>query len=88
LPRGRQLITLKHAADCVTKLPKAEQKHERWQTAMSCLIMAAERRGPLLNAQIGMMQALHRHVERAQPRPERPALGTAEAGAGSVTRGA
>jgi hypothetical protein len=38
LPRGRQLVTLKDAADYIMKLPKAEQNHERWQTAIHCPI--------------------------------------------------
>ena len=29
LPDGRKLVTLKHAADYIMKLPKAEQKHEK-----------------------------------------------------------
>jgi hypothetical protein len=46
------------------KLPKAEQKHEKWQVAVSCLFMAAEGRGPVMFARIGVLQALHRNVER------------------------
>jgi hypothetical protein len=64
LPDGRKLITLKHAADYIMKLPKAEQKHEKWQVAINCLIMAAEDRGPTMHARIGVMQALNRNVER------------------------
>jgi hypothetical protein len=64
LPDGRKLVTLKNAADYIMKLPKAEQKHERWQTAIEVLIMAAEGRGPLMHARIGVMQALNRNVER------------------------
>ena len=64
LPDGRKLVTLKHAADYIMKLPKAEQKHEKWQVAVECLIMAAEGRGPLMHARIGVMQALNRNVER------------------------
>ena len=64
LPRGRQLVTLKDAADYILKLPKAEQKLEEWQAATETLIMAAEGRGPLLHARIGIMRALNRHVER------------------------
>jgi hypothetical protein len=30
LPRGRQFVTLKDAADYIMKLPKAEQNHEHW----------------------------------------------------------
>jgi hypothetical protein len=41
LPRGRQLITIKDAADYIMKLPKAEQNLEEWQTAIACLIGAA-----------------------------------------------
>jgi hypothetical protein len=46
------------------KLPKAEQNHAAWQTAVEALIMAAEGRGPLMHARIGMLRALNRHVER------------------------
>lgn len=64
LPRGRQLVTLQDAADYVMKLPKAEQSPEEWRTAIEALIMAAEDRGPLMHAHVGMMRALNRHVER------------------------
>jgi hypothetical protein len=40
-----------------TQLPKVEQKHEKWQTAIEVLIMAAEGRGPLMHARIGVLQA-------------------------------
>jgi hypothetical protein len=45
------------------KLPNAEQKREKWETAIRCLIMAAEGRGPLMHARIGVLQALNRNVE-------------------------
>ena len=64
LPRGRQLVTLKDAADYITRLPKAEHKTPEWQAATEALIMAAEKRGPLLHARVGMLRALNRHVER------------------------
>jgi len=63
LPDGRKLLTLKNAADYIMKLPKAEQKQEKWQT-VEVLIMAAEGRGPLMHARIGVMRALNRNVER------------------------
>ena len=50
LPRGRRLVTLHDAASHIMKLPKAEQNHEARQTAIACLIMAAEGRGPLMHA--------------------------------------
>jgi hypothetical protein len=46
LPDGRKLLTLKNAADYIMALPKAEQKHEKWETAIGYLIVAAEGRGP------------------------------------------
>jgi hypothetical protein len=47
------------------KLPKAEQELPEWQTATEALIMAAEGRGPLLHARVGMLRALNRNAERA-----------------------
>jgi hypothetical protein len=40
LPGGRQLVTLEDAGDHITKLPKADQQLDEWQT----LIGAAEGR--------------------------------------------
>jgi hypothetical protein len=57
LPRGRQLVTLKDAADYITRLPKAEHESPQWQTAIAALIMAAEDRGPLMHARVGMLRA-------------------------------
>ena len=44
LPRGRQLVILQDAASYIMKLPKAEQNLPEWQTAIACLIGAAEGR--------------------------------------------
>ena len=52
------------AADYITRLPKAEHESPEWQAAMEALIMAAEGRGPLMHARVGMLRALNRHVER------------------------
>jgi hypothetical protein len=64
LPNGRQLVTLQDAADYILKLPKAEQGLKEWQLATSCLIQAAEGRGPLMHARIGVLKALQRNVEQ------------------------
>ena len=45
LPDGRKLLTLRGAATCITKLPKAEQDLEIWQIAVEHLILAAETGG-------------------------------------------
>ena len=57
-------MTLRDAADYIVKLPKAEQNLEAWQTAVEALLMAAEDRGPLMHARIGMLRALNRNVVR------------------------
>ena len=78
LPRRRQLVTLKDAADYITRLPKAEHESQEWQAAIEALIMAAEDRGPLMHARIGVMRALNRKVEKGlQPRSQRAPLGSA-----------
>ena len=64
LPRGRALVTLEDAGRYITKLPKAEHEAAEWQAAMEALILVATSDGPTLFARIGIMRALHRHVER------------------------
>ena len=60
LPKDRSLVTLKDAADDITKLPKAEQNKPEWQTAVHCLISATETGGGwLMFARIGMLKALN-----------------------------
>ncbi len=64
LPDGRTLRTLRDAAKYLMALsPKARQSDE-WQAAIEALLMAAEDRGPLMHARIGMLRALNRNVER------------------------
>ena len=64
LPDGRKLVTLKQTGEYIIALPKAEHDAPEWQAAMEALIMAAEARGPLLHARVGMLRALNQHVER------------------------
>ena len=64
LPRGRALVTLRDAAEYITKLPKAEHDAPEWQAAMEALLLVAESGGPTMFARIGVMRALNRHVER------------------------
>ena len=85
LPDGRQIDTLHQAGSYITNLPKAEQQLAEWQTAIGCLLMAAEDRGPLMHARIGMMRALNRHVVRVfNSESQRYPLGEKEASARSV----
>jgi hypothetical protein len=69
LPKGRQLLTLKDAADYIMKLPKKESDLPEWQTAIEVLMLMS-RGGPTMMARIGVMKALNRHVQR-EFNPER-----------------
>lgn len=69
LPNSRELATLEEAARHIQKLPKAEQESSEWQTAAEALILAAEDRGPMMHARIGMLRAIN--AERPAPVPER-----------------
>src|SRR5450631_4143774 len=65
LPRGRTLRTLRDAAKYIMALPPRKiRQSDEWQAAIEALLMAAEDRGPLMHARIGMMRALNRQVER------------------------
>ena len=64
LPDGRELLTLRDAAEYITALPKAEHDAADWQVAMETLLLVAERDGPEMLARIAVMKALNRHVER------------------------
>jgi hypothetical protein len=45
-------------------LPGKTRQSVEWQAAIEALLMAAEDRGPLMHARIGMLRALNRNVER------------------------
>jgi hypothetical protein len=64
LPGPKPLVTLRDAAQYITKLPKAEHDADEWQAAMEALLLVAELDAPPLFARIGIMRALNRHVER------------------------
>jgi hypothetical protein len=49
------------------KLPKAERDLPHWQAAIEAVIMAAEDRGPMLHARVGMLRAMN----WGKPAPER-----------------
>jgi hypothetical protein len=63
LPNGRQLLTVKDAADYITGLPKKESDLPEWQTAIEVLMLVSRSR-PTMMARIGIMKALNHHVER------------------------
>ncbi len=59
LPGRRELVTLRDAGGYIAALPRAKQQSQEWQAATEALIMAAEDRGPLMHAHIGMLTALN-----------------------------
>jgi hypothetical protein len=65
LPDGRKLKTLAEAMAWLAKeIPKSEHKMEKVQTAAHCVTRAAEHGGPMILAQMAIMQAIRRHRER------------------------
>jgi hypothetical protein len=60
LPDGRELLTLRDAAEYISALPKAEHDAADWQVAMETLLLVAERDGPEMLARIAVMKALNR----------------------------
>jgi hypothetical protein len=71
LPDGRELLTLREAAEYITALPKAEHDAADWQVAMETLLLVAERDGPEMMARIAVMKALNRHGVKATPATRR-----------------
>ena len=63
LPNGSKLVTLLDAGNYIASLPRKETQSDHWQAAIEALLMAAQERGPLLHARVGMLRALNRHVE-------------------------
>jgi hypothetical protein len=64
LPDGNSLVSLRDAGTYITQLPPGEHDAREWQTAMHCLIEAADHGGPVMFARLGVAQALHRHEEK------------------------
>jgi hypothetical protein len=87
-PRGRQIVTLKDAANYIQKLPKAEQDLEEWQAAVEALLLVVELSGPTMMAApitsagrfsplgpMGINRASVHEVQAAYPQsPWRPLL--------------
>ena len=57
LPDGRKLLTLKDAADYITKLPEQESELAHWQVAIETLLLCS-RGGHAMLARIAFMKAL------------------------------
>jgi len=64
LPEGPPAQTLRDAADYIRKLPLPERDRQDWRLAVQMLIDAAEDRGPMLFARMGIVRALEAHIAR------------------------
>ena len=67
LADGRTLRTLRDAASYLMALPGKTRQSDEWQTAIEALLMAAEDRGRLMHARIGMIRALNHRVHDQTP---------------------
>lgn len=65
---GRTLTTLRDAGRFISRLPMTAQQSPPWQAATEALLMAAEGRGPLLHARVGILRALN----QGKPPPSVP----------------
>ena len=57
LPSGPAARTLRDAADYIRKLPKSEHDTPEWRLAAQMMIDAAEDRGPMMFAKMGILRA-------------------------------
>ena len=67
------LTTLRQSGEYIAALPAAEQHQAHWQLATELLLMAAERRGPIMHAGIGMLRALNHNAPPRAPEARRKA---------------
>ncbi len=58
VPRGKPLVTLRDAGAYVASLPVETHAELPWQTATECLLLAADKGGPIEFARLAMVQAL------------------------------
>jgi hypothetical protein len=66
LPKGPPAQTLRHAADYIRTLPPPERERQEWRLAIQMLIDAAEDRGPMLFAWVGIVRALETNTDGAE----------------------
>lgn len=59
VPKGAPLVRLRDAGTYITKMPKDQHVAKPWQTAMNCLLLVADKGGPIDFADIAIRQALH-----------------------------
>jgi hypothetical protein len=73
LCEGGEIETLREAGDYIIALPEREHGLPHWQTAMRCLIDAAEHGGIVMLADIAIRRALAHGRPRPEPGPRKKA---------------
>jgi len=63
LPQGSPAQTLRDAANYIRTLSRQERDRQEWRLAIQMLIDAAEDRGPMLFARMGIIRALEAGIE-------------------------
>ena len=74
LPNGAPARTLRDAANYIRALPKSERETRECRLAIQMLIDAAEDRGPMLFAKVGIERAFYREAVRI-PYPKSSDIG-------------
>ncbi|SIO46728.1 hypothetical protein SAMN05443247_05770 [Bradyrhizobium erythrophlei] len=71
LPNGGLARTLHDAAKFIITLPKLQRDRPEWRLAIHFLMDAAEDRGPMLFARLGVLRAMERKLPMygTQPTP-------------------
>jgi hypothetical protein len=67
LPSGSPARTLRDAANYIKTLPTSQRVRKEWRLAIHMLIDAADDRGPMLFARIGILRALESNTTRLPP---------------------
>jgi hypothetical protein len=62
LPGERPARTLRDAGNYIRELPQSERDTPEWRLAVQMLIDAAEDRGPMLFAKMGIQRATERYT--------------------------
>jgi hypothetical protein len=68
LDSSKTLRILREAAQYIVELPPRQSALPHWQTAMTCLLYAAENKGPVMMARIAFVKALTIDVPELPPK--------------------
>lgn len=80
VPGSKPLVTLRDAGMLIQKLPKSQADLPAWRTATEALMLAAEDRGPLMHAEVGLRKALHPSEPTYDPSRKDPHWGRRKLG--------